>query len=447
MISVPSPRLLLSGSKFFTLFLLFIVFSCSPSKRAVKKDDVQVVKSGEDGKPKDKNDVPSTTKVDTLQWRKDNNLPPITEKKGDEIGMEEDLMKESYIVSMFIPFKARDHDQDDDRFSQYYAGIKLGAAQLENEGISLTINAFDSDESKTPVSLVPEETDIIVGPYEEAGLKAMIEYGKEKQIPVISPWYSLSKVEQNPYYVQLRPTLKDHFNAMVNHISKNFKASEVVLVGRNNKNDQAWFKFFQVAGQKYYNTQAPKIFVEHFVLDDSLALGQWVFGDLLDKGKKVFIIPNHSFKDESYIYSVLRRLNAEKHGQKIVVYGMPIMIDSDRIDFDYYNSLNMRVVVSEFVDDKDSKVASFGRKFFDEYGTLPENDAFEAYDMILFIGRNLKNHGRKFQFRFQKDSEEYLQTSFDIMPFKKEDSDTIEFYENKHLSIIGFSQGRFKKID
>ena len=450
MISVRNLQLPLSGSKLIFIFLLSILGACSTSKKvATKGKDVQVVKSN--SKPPT---TKSTTKVDTVVWTKKNDLPPIVnekevEVKGHENGTE---LHDSYDAALFIPFKAGAYNtgtNTEERFVQYYAGVKLACQQLEKEGVNLNIDVFDSEDNSAPLhTKLSSSVDLIIGPYDESRLKPMIDYGKEHMVPVVSPWFALSKVADNPYYLQLRPTLKDHFTSIVKNISENFKSDDVVLVGRNTKGDKAWFSFLQDAAKAYYKSNDPTLFTEHFVLDDSLANGEWVFGDLINQGKKVFVVPNYSFKDENYIYSVLRRLNAEKYLNQIVVYGMPIMLDSDRIDFDYYNSLNMRLVVSEFVDERDSDVAAFGRKFYDSFSTIPEKDAYEAYDMMLYIGRSIHKYGKDFQFKVKKENEKYLQTSFDIQPKFKDDAfDKIDFFENKHLTIVEFKRGRFQRMN
>lgn len=187
---------------------------------------------------------------------------------------------------------------------------------------------------------------------------------------------------------------------------------------------------------------------EFMLIQDSIDMGETAFDSIFVEDKtNVMIIPNWSYEDEAFIYGALRRLSVEKGMAKVVVYGMPIMIESEKINFDYYNSLNMKVARSKFVDERDGDVIRFKRDFVNTYGALPTDDAYEGYDNLMYIGRNLNEYGKNFQFYLNKDEGYYLQAKYNVTPTIIDSPDDrlekINYFENKNVDIIEFKNNIF----
>jgi Receptor family ligand binding region len=417
--------------------LFLVLYSCTPTKKIVTKDDAQIVKADEKQK---KDEVDVKVWKDTLTDK----IPPKDEviKKGkDSSDKSDERNKQIYNIALVIPFSSTESDV---RFLQYYAGAKVAAETLEAEGINLEVNVVDANDKTALANLDVKNTHLIFAPNDEAQLKSLIEVGKANQVPVVSPFFSLSSVENNPYYIQLKPSLKSHFSAMVKHMVENFSNKDVVLVVRDTKTDRSWLKYFQAAAKSAYNLPEEKPFTEYFIKEDSVNQGSNVFGPMLNKGKRVFVFPNYSYKDEMYLYGAMRRLHAEKASRTVNVYGMPILKDSEKMTFDYFQQLHVRIPTSKYVDSESEAVKAFDVKFYDKFGALPDMDAYEGCDNLLFIGRNISKYGRNFQYNLNEDRGYYLQTSFDIQPFKGEESvNDLDYFENKHLDILEFNGLKF----
>jgi hypothetical protein len=161
------------------------------------------------------------------------------------------------------------------------------------------------------------------------------------------------------------------------------------------------------------------------------------------------ILPNYSFGDEEEVYHIMRKLAAEKGMSQMVLYGMPLLYESEKIDFDLHYALNTRVVMSDFIDHADLRVQDFKRRFLEEYGEIPMDEAVRGYDLISFAGKSLIKNGLYFQFQPFTDGEDLLQANIHLEKIRSEDSPqnmAKSFYENDHLDIIEFFQARFTKI-
>lgn len=457
MILVLNHLRLLSGNKIIALLVLaFIISSCGGTDEAVRrKSKTRTTKSPSGNKV---TGVKKKRKVKEVDWTegKDDKKPPIKNRSVESTAKPE-LIKESvYDITYFIPFDANSYMNSanrSDRFIQYYSGMLVATNILEKEGVSLNINVVDEKKRKFENILkeeVTRETDVIVGPYSRNSLKEAAQYAKSNEIPIVSPWQASSKIaEKNPFYVQLRPNLDEHYYSIFEDVKKNFEKEQVHIVGRlTNLNDGKRIKKLQRMAKDVWGESDEDILIEEFLNQDSINVGETAFDSIFIKDEPiVIIIPNWSFEDEGFIYGALRRLSVEKGLTKVIVYGMPIMLESEKINFDYYSSLNMRVARSKFVDEGDYDVMRFRRDFVNTYGALPTDDAYEGYDNLMYIGRNLKEYGKNFQYYLNEDQGYYLQAAYKVEETRQDDeSDApreIDYFENKKVDIIEFKGNRF----
>jgi len=467
MISVPNRLRLLSGNKLnissaIFLVVIMLLSSCGGTDRVVTR--TPRTKSPTPKKNTEVTKVVKKDKVKEVEWKegKDEKKPPIKEPKKVTIDDIEILKEDVYDITYFLPFDARqygDGSNASDRFLQYYSGMLIATEILEREGVNLNINVVDEKKERFEnllPSSINSETDLIVGPYSRTALKTAADYAAKENIPLVSPWQASSKIaRENPYYIQLRPNLDQHYYSIFADIKENHSDLEHVhIVGRNtNLKDTKRVKKLQRMAKKVWGKSSENHLQELLVVQDSIDYGQTAFDSIFVADQpNVMIIPNWSFEDEAFIYGALRRLSVEKGITNVIVYGMPIMIESDKINFDQYSALNMKVARSKFVDERDSDVNRFKGDFLRKYGALPTDDAYEGYDNLMYIGRNITEYGKNFQYFLGKDDGYYLQAGYKVSPTKKgatkADARNVDYFENKNVDIIEFENNRFvRKID
>ena len=185
--------------------------------------------------------VGKKNKVKEIEWteRHDENKPPIKNNTVPAIERPDIVKEDVYDITYFIPFDATAYlnsNKKSNRFIQYYCGMLVATEILEKEGVNLNINVVDEKKRRFETILDEEvngRTDVIVGPYSRAALKKATQYAKSKEIPLVSPWQASSKItEKNPYYVQLRPNLDEHYYSIFDDVKENFETEQVFMVGR-----------------------------------------------------------------------------------------------------------------------------------------------------------------------------------------------------------------------
>ena len=149
----------------------------------------------------------------------------------------------------------------------------------------------------------------------------------------------------------------------------------------------------------------------------------------------------------------MRQLEIAKGKNDVVIYGMPRWMEYDRISYDYFENLKLHVSCANFVDKDDIKVKEFIKKFYEEYGALPEEDAFKGYDLTLYFGRQLMKHGMYFKDVIDTETEQMLSTKFDfernVTPedAANERLDKVNYLENKYVNILKFEDYYFQKMN
>ncbi len=457
MISVQNHRQLLNGNKLLAISLLmlfFSLYSCSGTRKITSKDTKIL-------NPTTKSSDPIVKKgqgeVDTIYWSEIDKTKDYNQKIEDI-----DLDKRSvYNVSLLIPFEvaksAEAHYNDPDsklgRMIQYYAGVKLGLKQLESEGIRLDVKVFDPESDNFDRKLQQSrDADVIIGPRNRNQLATTANYGRANEIPVISPWLSSSSlVKDNPYYIQLIPSVRDHYGKIVEHIHSHYSPEQVFLLGRKKNKDLAGMRYIQKLASARYDSNEDYPFNEFYVEEDSLRIGEEAFDNIFFEDKEtVFILPNYSFsEDEDFVYNCVRKLSGEKGLKNVVLYGMPILLESDKVRFEHYSNLNMRICRSSYVDRLDPVIKQFKNLYFEAYTDFPTEEAYKGFDMMVFIGRNMFNYGKRFQYFLDLYEASLMQTSFDVQKvYDSADGDEfgdIQYLQNKHLYILSFEENRFNK--
>jgi len=394
-------------------------------------------------------------KVDTIYWTE------IDKSKDYYDAIEKlDLEKRSsYNVSLFLPLSLDTEDTGSSTIpkskvgimTQYYAGVLMAAEVLGDEGIAINMNVFDGESGSFQNKLQKcKDSDVIIGPEDKDQLSVAANFGKNNEIPIISPWRSSTKIaNDNPYYIQLVPGQVAHYDKIVTDALSNYKSDQICLLGRKESLDMRYMDYMQKVGAAINNDGNKKPFKEFYINEDSLSVGETAFDSIFyDQKTTVFILPNWSFeRDNEFVYNTVRKMSAERGFEDVVLYGMPILMDSERIGFEYYRNLNMRVCKSSYVDRRSPEVQNFRKQYYEKYKDLPSENAYEGFDMMMLVGRHLFNYGKKFQYYMEDYDANLLQTRFDIQKVfdKKNDEQfsNIKYFQNKHLYIMTFENNHF----
>ncbi|MCB0632678.1 MAG: ABC transporter substrate-binding protein [Saprospiraceae bacterium] len=481
----------LSGSKtIFYIVILGLTFSSCDLFKKIQDDDDTAVETGDELEPIQGRKVYDpetgtwviveeavTEKMDTVAWREipTSDDPPITATGESPVsGSASNVIDVTdfgsqllniYNVSVVLPFLT-------DRFSpldagiypnslwalNYYAGTQMALEVLDNEGVKLNVSVMDSGASAgTTSSLIRTSSDLteshlIIGPYRRDNVALLAQMAKQRGSVLVSPQSAASGISSlNPNYVQVNPTLETHSEAILQHALTHHHSKNIVLVSKDNPNEVSRLTYFRDEYNRY-NRGRPVAPLQELLIPESEAtsMENVDFTPIMQQSDTtVFIVPNW---EETFVYALLRKIDVSRDPyETVVVYGMPQWKDFEKIDFDYYEKLQVHISSSVFVNPLDPDVRLFKQQFYDLYGAIPTDEAFVGYDVMLYFGRMLKKYGTKFQYALEGAEEEGLHTTFEfervVRPGTTSGIETneIEQFENKYVNILMFKNYQFQK--
>lgn len=493
MISVPNLLQPSNGNKWLLILLVvFILSSCDLFKKAQdskvnsKKQNPELeeltgkrVYDPETGTIVTADEVPVET-MDTVKWKEvsASNYPPITsegvvsgsggliERQG--IGDYGTNYLTSYNVALMLPFVTNRFDSESGNIDQasewalqYYGGTKMALDKLSEENIKLNVEVMDTEGNTRKVStLLRNEAmtkkHLIIGPYRGENVDLLASFVQRNDMALVSPHFVPQRDDQgNPNYVQVNPSLKSHCEALVRHARKYYSTQQITVVARNDGQELQALQYLQAANVALSGGRDTSKFQEYIVSgnfggDDANIdyINAIPFITLTDT--TVFIVP--SWSDEKFIQAFLRKVDVSKRSDNyIVVYGMPQWTKFERVEFEYFEKLNVHVSSNFYLNPLSEDVQQFKRSFFERYGVIPKEEAFVGYDLMLYFGRMLKQHGTKFQYFLDSSPDSYLHTRFEfekvVIPTTTgRENLPAQKFENKFLNILKFQDFQFQPV-
>ncbi len=495
MILVQNHQQRLNGSKilFFAIFLTVSLSACELFKPIAQNDNDRDKKNENLDPIQGRRVYDPTTgtyvivrnapigSMDTIIWR---NIPssieppiystaaPISDTPSSNpvktigIGAGNSQLLSSYNVSVILPFLSGRYNSMDKDFSanstwalQFYNGMEMAFDELSAQGVKLNVSVMDSKANESVVGNLARtnrdlnEAHLIIGPYLRNNVSILADKARTTGAVIVSPHSASSAVSaNNPNYIQLKPTLESHCQAIMQHVYERYSRNQIVLVCMDKESEIKRFDYFQKEYQLLSGmadtTRLRELTIDTAKLDmQDFDLKPW-FG--FDR-ETVFIVP--SWSNEIFIYNLLRKLDVDKNDyQQLVVYGMPQWMNYERIDFDYYEKLNVHVSSSAFIDDFNPDIRAFKRRYFDRFGEIPDEEAYVGYDLTNYFGTMINKYGTLFQLQLEANPEQLLHTKFDFRRVIKPTATALELpsierFENKFVNILKFQNYRFNKAD
>lgn len=458
MIFQQNPQLPSSGSN-IGLMIFLIIFSfiaCGTSRKGPHKSpDIN-----DNGLPV-ANEVAMA--IDTVRWdiEQPEDYPPMTDRDIEvQVNTGPNLNSEllgQYNISVLLPFLNNQFDRISGEphpkslFAyHYYYGMKMAIDRLKSENVSLNIDVHDTQASESIIqsllnSSSVQSSHLVIGPRKSSGVKLTAEFAKNNGVTHISPFSASTRVtSENPFYTQVRPSLKEHCREIIEHALERHRPDQICLVVQDKNVEKQRLNYFQ----QYFKANSDTLskFKEFVIGADITGFVDLNYDPYMihDGDTTVFIVP--SWSNESFIYSFLRQLRVVKGFKPVVVYGMPQWKKYQRNTFDYYEPLNVMVSSDTHLDNNLYDTKQFQKTYYDRYGLLPEEDAYNGYDLMLYVGRMLKEKGTQWQTESTPKNSGMLQSEFDFQPvYKTDDPDNlIQRFENRSVKILKYQDFQFR---
>ena len=458
------------------LFLLVALIVTTSSCELFKPAGKNTFPPKKTDQPVGQNPTNTTVLVDTIRWKVDPNAkPPITtstpNNPGGGIVIDNTTggntsgsggvvidpkttgnLKSSYDLAMILPFFSAQFDgRENPSKSQFaldfYAGAKIALDSLSTQAFNLRVTVLDSrgDYNNLLTRYDVSRADVLLGPVEKENVPATMDFANRMKKIFVSPYFPSGDVDgSNPYFVQVKPSLKMHCDNIVKHLRNRFKTEQVVLVGRRADSETSRFKLFQDANSALNQSLYGGRFDEWSIENQA---GFTIEPYLRATGQTVFVVPSW---DEAFVTAFLQKVAASPRRGSITIYGMPQWMDFSSTLSSLYQALDVRVTSSTFIEGNNPDVGYFRYKFFNKFNKMPNSDSFLGYDCMLYVGKMLQRYGTAFPNYLQNEPEKALHTRFNFSPIFRtvvNDNDpqgNVSKYENNYVNILRYRSGSFR---
>ncbi|MCH2022967.1 MAG: ABC transporter substrate-binding protein [Saprospiraceae bacterium] len=379
-----------------------------------------------------------------------------------------------FMSNGFVPAPTKEIPPKSIKAVEFYEGVLIALDSLKAEGVSLFVDVFDSERDTGVVrSLLQKqelkEADLIIGPLGSNAIKIVAEYAKEHKKPMISPFNSRADLTtNNPYYIQVNPSFQVHSDLIIAHLHKIERDKKVIrepleknLLILGLKEDSLRIRMLQKSYSVYKNdtiAQIPELIMPTTTIDiDTLK------PFLNEEELNIIVVP--SYRNEGFIYNSMREIQKlvdkvePKNGYQIVVIGMDKWRYYTRVNFEYFESLNLHFSSSYYTNKETSGVRKFNNDYKAVYGIGSREFSFVGFDLMLFFGRMMHKYGVNFPAHLSKESAQYRHTIFQVQPTYDTIMPPIQLkdnhfgqtilrsYENKYLNFLKFERYKLNKVN
>lgn len=388
----------------------------------------------------------STTSKTAHVWPNDNqviisdtlvkNIPE--EKKTDQKPDD----KKSLHVALMLPFYTNEIEYDSlgieivsnteksNLAIQYLRGVQMALDSLDQAGIKIEMNIFDTQKDTNRVinfmnSSFIKNAEIIIGPISNTELIVAGKLIDTKHQVIFSPLSSSQNLaSSNSGFVLANAGLKTHCEQLAKFINAKYPNKKIIILYRRNEGENQYATYF-----KSFLKSKP---IELTEKSDSSFYHTDDFFTTIDNN--IVIIPSF---DEEFVNVISKKLFELTENYKITLFGMPTWTEMETLRFDYLQKLNTHITSSFFADDSLKTNIAFRTNYKSNFSSRPSEYSYQGYNLVLLIGTLWKQYGDNWYNHLQQPLVG-LGINYNFQSVILNTQTTIDFIENKHVYILSY---------
>lgn len=305
--------------------------------------------------------------------------------------------KDSYNVAVLFPFQPDALVPEKPRNNQYaldmYAGIKMAAEELTVQGVPVSVFAYDiGNDGNKMMELVnsPEfaSMDILIGPLYSASNKVAVAFANQNNIALINPISNNSQLLQNnPSAYLLQPSVEMQALQAAEYTIRNFSPSSAAIIYGPTAKDSIMAHTYQ----KQFQAKGGKInLFKKFLQTDVAQLSQTISS--LDEKNTGHIFV--STDNQNIVVNLISAL--EQKFSKLPIVTLSNWLNLKMISFEQFERRNVHFISPEYIEYASDTVKAFRSEYIKRRNIVPSIFSYQGYDMMLFFGKLLGEHGTFF---------------------------------------------------
>lgn len=321
--------------------------------------------------------------------------------------------KDKYSVSLMFPFMVGTLEPTPGRkrnqiVLDFYEGMKMAIDTLATQKVNISLRAYDTEHQLDKINKLLEtdelkNTDLIVGPFYPDENKIVQDFSAANKINIIHPFSNSTDITgANTYAYLFQPSSETLGRKTAEFIAAHDRDKlAMVFYGKTKKDSVLAANFVQTAREKGMRILATE---EVNNKDTKKVTDILATPTEFDEFKypSQFTLPKDSISsifvasDDPLIY--MKIVGAvETRGDSVMVVGSENWLDDNTLDFDKFESLKIVLTAPNYVPTITSNYKAFEYKFLRTHGRPASRFAQMGYELMLFVGQQLKTNGVYFQ--------------------------------------------------
>lgn len=368
------------------------------------------------------------------------------------------VKKDEYRIAVLLPFMyqsvASTNATRKNFVYELYEGVKMARDQLVDQGVNIRLFAYDTkkDSSVTARLLQKEEMagmDLIIGPVSSETIDVVNSFSYEHKINMFNPVSTNSKIiGNNPYSYLFLPTQETQARQTAEFMDSRVSSPRTLIYyGESQRDSLLAFNYSQALqdlGLRVNQMRQIDRSSAKSIFDFLTSTNTIITEDMEEKDEYVIARDSigHIFvasdSDDGMIAANL--ISAIETRQE----NLPIVGSEDWLDYSFVipeqlERLNVHLIAPSFFDLTSERYKQFRENYLSRTYTLPSRFSSLGYDMMMFLGNMLYEHGIYFQVAFDDIG---FQPGT-LLPGYRFDG----FHDNQYVPIVHFKESELININ
>lgn len=295
-------------------------------------------------------------------------------------------------------------------FFELYQGALVAADELREKGNNVVLNLYNTEHSAEAIKKITEmrsfrESDIVIGPVYEEGLRYVTDFASERGIPVVSP---LANIEGA--YGQTLFQLSPDSNHRYEQLSSLVEGKNIVFITSDATDAEFEREMKDMIGNQPYQKLVYRKGTPSSQINSMMA----------DSDREnVFIVVAGNESGVDLILAALSsiqntRISRSQQTGSIMVVGSSKWNRYRNMDRNLFFKLNVTFVTSYHADRGNSKVVDFDNRYIAAFGQIPSLYSYRGYDAVMMFGQAATSGSHDFNDALRKVSTP-LETSYNFI--------------------------------
>lgn len=332
---------------------------------------------------------------------------------------------------------------------EFYEGLVLALDSMRKNGLSAKLFVYDAANDTAKIRSIlskPEmkTMDLIIGPLFFSEFMIAADFAKKNRINIVSPVKQSNKILLgNDYVSKVVSSNPILIKSLATLIADSLSHENVIVVYSDNVKERINLEQFNeaytTAKQKTKDSLSKKpVIVEWKDNSSFTTLKSRLIPDSTGKKKNHIVVLSDN---QAMVTQLLTSLYNIYTQYEINVFGLEDWEEYSNLDIDYLHKLNVHLVLPEFVDQNNTKVIYFNRKFTDTYNSLPGKFAYLGYDVGIYYLSLLNRYGENIRSMYDQHSFQVLGRDFNFMKTGIESG-----YENHSYNLVKYQDYQLRKV-